>query len=168
MSHNKVINTLNLLVFLSLSASFFACTNLMQYGARYPRNNEELVVGLPPSSQMISELNDTRQARSTLLGRKELANRYARCMYFRNQLVVAADYSRGEWSLDAHEVNKAAEEIERAYQKSDSEFLRICEAHLATPLGKTFADYWPESLPKTATKPARTKNPKAALSDDET
>lgn len=146
MKRNIRANKFNLLIILALSANFFACANLQQYGARYPNNDQELVIGVPPSAQMLSELNETRQARASLLGRPELAQRYARCMYFRNQLVVAAESSHGTWNPAANQVNRAAKDLERAYQKSDSDFLRICEEQLAMPLGKAFAEYWPEQI----------------------
>ncbi len=40
----------------------------------------------------------------------------------------------------------AARDLERAYQKSDSDFLRICEEQLETTLGKTFGEHWPKQF----------------------
>lgn len=122
------------------------CATLDEYGGHYSGLEDSSALGIANASQLERELEQTHPARTVLLGTAERAQRFARCIYFHNQVWAAA--SQAEWELGnaAGQVRDAARDLEQAYQSSDDDFLRVCELQLQTPLGQNFINYWPENL----------------------
>lgn len=130
---------LTLLASAAAVATLGACTSIAVYAGHYRKLGDATGPGVMPAAQLLQMLDETRADRALVCGSEELAASHARCLFFRNQLVVAAEKARLDPAPTASKVQRAAERMERAFQDSDEVFLATCTHELDSELGKAFA-----------------------------
>lgn len=115
--------------------SMLGCLSTSQYAMMYFRQSRSTPFVESPDA-FFERINATHSVRQKLYGGEQQAKEVEQCSLFRNQLFVASlKRDRGE---AGKEVQAVASKIEKAYQDSEEEFMRVCRIEKNTPLGQIF------------------------------
>lgn len=115
--------------------SMLGCLSTTQYAMMYFRQTRSTPSFESPDA-FFERVDATRSVRQKFYGDARQAKEVEQCSLFRNQLFVAS--LRSDGGEAGKEVQAVASNVERAYQNSEEEFMRVCKIEKNTPLGQIF------------------------------
>lgn len=115
--------------------SMLGCLSTSQYAMMYFRQTTNTPFVESPEA-FFERVNATHSVWQKLYGDIRQTKEMEQCSLFRNQLFVAS--LRNDGGEAGKEVQVVASHIERAYQNSEEEFMRVCKIEKNTPLGQIF------------------------------